>query len=137
MRLCGVAPKSLGAYTAFSWQWSLGLLGRGLLGRTFFDPLEIGTARAVFVSAGITLVDLQGAVKRRKFSLIPVLRGFALTLLSIVIPAYNEATEFIDQYLNGQFASLLIILVINQPEQEADDSLQHHWNLWRYSGSNH
>ena len=44
----------------------------------------------------------------------------------LIVPAYNEATEFIDQYLNGQFASLLIILVLNQPEQEVDDSLQQH-----------
>ena len=48
----------------------------------------------------------------------------------LIIPAYNEATEFIDQYLNGQFASLLIILVLNQPEQEIDDSLQD--NLYQH-----
>ena len=45
---------------------------------------------AVSASVRSTLVDLQGAVKRRKFSFICVTRGFGLTLLSIVIPAYNE-----------------------------------------------
>ncbi len=42
----------------------------------------------------------------------------------LIIPAYRETTAFIDPYINGKFSSILLILVINQPNDESDCSPQ-------------
>ncbi len=42
----------------------------------------------------------------------------------LILPAYQESEQFVDTYLNGQFSSLLTILVINQPERDSNSKPQ-------------
>lgn len=52
----------------------------------------------------------------------------------LILPAYNELPDFLDAYINGQFHSLLLILVINQPDTVTDSTTQH--ELYSYVSDN-
>jgi len=56
----------------------------------------------------------------------------------VVIPAYNETKDFLQRFINSSLLnnSVLLILVINQPDSEIDSAMQKNlYNQCKLSGT--